>query len=366
MSRGAELSVSADEVRQRFNFDWAMDPESVFEDADGHDIDPYWWWCREVRIGPEEVIADDESGHLFRVPFSVTDRDEVLFGDPERVRVQYVSASGAPADGRTDRAVHVEASASVRQKAVSCFARRDQTVAASFTDRPDKPRPPTTASSETEEVTMPETLTPEAFQRLQALPADADQAAIDAALTGTEPTADTPPAADPPASEPTQPAAPQPVAATSRLPDGVTAVDSERLAKLEADAQAGARLARETAERDKHDTIAHALSVGMFPPARREHYERMWDNDPEGTRHLLTASVADGGLAPGTVPTTARSHSNPGTVGGSGGDAYSEVQRRAADLRKSDPSLSAVAAQQAVFRADPALATRYQDERRAA
>lgn len=368
MSRSAELSVSADEVRQRFNFDWAMDPESVFEDADGRDIDPYWWWAREVRIGPEEVIADDDSGHLYRVPFSVSDRDEVLFGDPERVRVQYVAASGAPADGRTDRAVHVAADASVRQHAVSCFARRDQTVAASFTDRPDKPEP-TAASTrpESEETTMPETLTPEQVERIRQLPEDADQAAIDAALTGETPAATTTvePSTPPAETTPAAPAAqPEPVAATARLPAGFRVIDEDTLADLRTKAEAGANLAAETAAKEKADTIASAIREGRIAPARRAAFERMWDADADGARHLLTADPADGGLEPGAAfPMGARSHSNGDT--GRGGSAHAQAAAKATELRAANPELTQAGAMQQVFQANPVLAASYQDEVRA-
>lgn len=261
MSRAAELSVSADEVRQRFNFDWAMDPESVFEDADGTDVDPYWWWAREIRIGPEEVIADDEAGHLWQVPFSVSDRDDVLFGDPIRVRVQYVAASGAPSAERTGRAVHVEASASVRQQAVTCFARRGQEVAASFTDRPTKPDP-TAASTrpEREENDMPE-ITPEQLQRLQALPEDADQDAINAALTGEPETTDVE----------TDPVEPAPVAASIATERGMT-VDRDAFAALQADAAAGRVARQQQLEADRSAYLSAAVGRGKFPPAASAAY----------------------------------------------------------------------------------------------
>lgn len=262
------LSVSENEVRQRFNFEWATDPESIFEDADGNTVDTYWWWAREIRIGPEEVIADDDAGHLYRVPFSVTDRDEVVFGDPQRVRVQYVAASGAPTDQQTERAVHVEANASVRQQAVACFARRGQSVAASFTDRPTKPTP-TAASTrpEREESTMPG-ITPEQLARLRELPEDADQSAIDAALTGDEPAAETEPDSEP---VETPAAQPEPVAAAVATERGVT-VDRDALAQLQADAAAGRQARDEQLRADRETYLTAAIGRGKFPPAARAAY----------------------------------------------------------------------------------------------
>jgi hypothetical protein len=47
---------------------------------------------------------------------------------------------------------------------------------------------------------------------------------------------------------------------------------------------------------------SRSLRRCAFGRARRDHYARMYDTDPEGTKHLLTASAEDGGLAPGAVP----------------------------------------------------------------
>lgn len=65
-----------------------------------------------------------------------------------------------------------------------------------------------------------------------------------------------------------------------------------RIKRLEASA---AKRARE--ERD--EVIAAAVREGKFPPARKEHWARLWDADPEGTREVIN------GLTKNVIPVDA-------------------------------------------------------------
>jgi hypothetical protein len=42
-----------------------------------------------VWVDPNQVIADDDEGHLFRVPFTTDDNGNVTFGDPVRVMQEF-------------------------------------------------------------------------------------------------------------------------------------------------------------------------------------------------------------------------------------------------------------------------------------
>lgn len=119
----------------------------------------------------------------------------------------------------------------------------------------------------------------------------------------TEPAAEAKPGDEPEA----KPAEPEPVAASApKPPEGTTLIDSEELAHLRAGAETATRLAKEQAEKERDAVFAKAMEEGRFAPARREHYAKAWERDPEGTRHLLTAKAEDGGLAPNLVPVEAR------------------------------------------------------------
>ena len=113
--------------------------------------------------------------------------------------------------------------------------------------------------------------------------------------------------AAPPASTPEA----VPVAASARLAakPGTMMVEAsawdaaqERIKNLEAqDAR------RRVAERDQ--IIASAVQEGKFAPARKEHWVRLWDADPEGTRMVL------GTLAKNVMPVAASGYAGDGTEG---------------------------------------------------
>jgi hypothetical protein len=126
---------------------------------------------------------------------------------------------------------------------------------------------------------------------------------MDAAQAAAEARAANPPA-DP--AEPTADPAAVPVAARSAVPEGAVLIDADELARLRAGAQTAEELAAERARVDRDTVLRAAMGEGRFAPARREHWERQWEHDPDGTRQLLTASEADGGLAPNTIPVKAR------------------------------------------------------------
>jgi hypothetical protein len=54
---------------------------------------PEWTWLRAVYLDPDEVIADDDDGTLYRISYEV-DGDTFVFGTPAKVKVEYVVAAG--------------------------------------------------------------------------------------------------------------------------------------------------------------------------------------------------------------------------------------------------------------------------------
>jgi ATP-dependent protease ClpP protease subunit len=119
------------------------------------------------------------------------------------------------------------------------------------------------------------------------LPAGASEtevfAALDALRASTTPPEPTPtpePTPDPaPEPEPTPPAAPK-VAGTMTIDASAWEAQQETIKRHEA---AFAKHARE--ERDQ--VIAQAIKDGKFAPARKDHWARLWDADPEGTRAVI-------------------------------------------------------------------------------
>jgi hypothetical protein len=86
----------------------AMNIEDVrteyYDHLNDQGSDYYWWWIRGMRLEPNELVVDDDGGHLFRVPFTV-DGDVVEFGDPVQVIVDYKDVPEEVAAGITTEAI---------------------------------------------------------------------------------------------------------------------------------------------------------------------------------------------------------------------------------------------------------------------
>jgi ATP-dependent Clp endopeptidase proteolytic subunit ClpP len=130
---------------------------------------------------------------------------------------------------------------------------------------------------------------------------DADEATIVAALSEALSERAEPPAAPGSAGQPTDQAPPPSPQNTPTAP-GTMVIDSSaweereaRIKRLEAQDQK-----RRREERDQ--VIANAVSEGKFPHARKDHWTRLWDADPEGTRQVID------GLMKGVVPVNELGH----------------------------------------------------------
>lgn len=277
-----DASVDVGTVRQRFNFDWAMS-----EPVDG--LDTYWWWARSIRVDPNEVIADDGEGNIWSVPFSTDGADNVTFDAPVRVRETYVPVTAG--EGATATAV---------------VQRRRQRALATALDRPDKPtnssHPSHPAASEPhdhEEDQVPD-IDLAALRSRLGLPEDADEEQINEALAAEQPETFT-----------TEQVAEQVAAAaeTARTEerdraaasaDDTVRFDRQTAEQLQADARAGREAREQQIGSQRDGLVAAAVEDGRIAPARREHWRRALDADPEGA----TATLAS--LERGLIPVTER------------------------------------------------------------
>lgn len=131
-----------------------------------------------------------------------------------------------------------------------------------------------------------------ARQRL-GLAADADEAAVMAALTADPPTTTTDPAtpAEPTAtSDPaTPPPAPASIAATSAAAAVGVFVDADTLARIQAQATKGEEAYRVMAARERDQVIETAVGDGKIPRSRMAHWVTYWKSDPDGAKAALAA-----------------------------------------------------------------------------
>lgn len=89
---------------------------SFYEDvAEG---DRYWWWICDFIMSPSTVIADDDEGGLWSIPYTLKG-ESVEWGEPVEVRIQYVEAESGkvaaskPADLAGYRAEYVSGGGSL-------------------------------------------------------------------------------------------------------------------------------------------------------------------------------------------------------------------------------------------------------------
>lgn len=309
---GVSASVAVEDVRRAF--------------YDSLDAGQMWWWVRAVMVDPTEVIADDDEGGLYRVPYTIAG-DEVTFGEAQAVKVEYVNvaagagrvACGAPAipqgDGQTLAALYATPGAAGRPK-FTAAATPATSVEGSATVSDTEP----SAATDDEGKTPMTDEQRKTLREAHGLPSTATDAEIMAAVTaavqsaadgapdpeaapapGEDGNADSQP--ETPATEPNaQPAqTPQgevaPAAPTAPvLPEGMVVIDQATLDNLLTGNAAAQELVNASRKKERDDLLDGAIKAGKFPKARRPHYEALLAADPDGTRQMLKT------MASGLVP----------------------------------------------------------------
>jgi len=134
-------------------------------------------------------------------------------------------------------------------------------------------------------------------RRRLGLAADADEAAVMAALTADPPTPDPTEPADPadpatptnPADPTAPPPAPASIAASSAAAGVGVFVDAETLARIQAQATKGEEAYRVMAARERDQVIEAAVHDGKIPRSRMAHWVTYWKSDPDGAKAALAA-----------------------------------------------------------------------------
>ena len=91
-----------------------------------------------------------------------------------------------------------------------------------------------------------------------------------------------------------------------QIGDGAYLVDGDILRDYQQRALAGDHAVRRLHVSERDQILAEAIRAGKFPQARLEHYQAMWDRDPDGTRNYVEA------MASGLVPMGPALGNNPG------------------------------------------------------
>lgn len=278
------------------------------------------WWVREIDLDPAQLIVENEAeGELYRVPYTISSSGEITFGEAIQVRVEFVdAAAGRSAEARS-AARFVAASRQIGPRVpIDTWATRAESRPAAAAAQV---QPTSTPSNEPEEGNM--LLTKEQLAKL-GLPEDATDEQVSAKLdeltaataenegggdgggttpveTPQEPGTGSEPGVNqkPDTAQPTQPAeAPAPPATESKvdLPEGMTLIDDAVLAQLQEGVREAGELVAAAKTAAKDSVLDGALRAGKIPKARREHYGKLYDLDPEGTKQALAAMPS--GLIP--------------------------------------------------------------------
>ncbi len=279
---GARASVDVSIIAQRFNYEWATDPENGVEE------DTYWWWACSVRVDPDEVIADDAEGNLWSIPFTTDGEDTVTFGTPVRVRETFVPV--AAADGVAATAV---------------VSRRSQRVLASQLAKPEKPARDNPAAARPQQEEEPVPLDIAALRsRLglsdEQLPDDATEEQINAALAVEPETTEVENSEAEPETETTETG----TAASERT----VTLDRSQYEQLTRNAEAGATARREQLSAALDVEADAAVKDGRITPASRAEWRAAIDPgenpDAAATARAEAEKTALASLTPGRVPVT--------------------------------------------------------------
>jgi hypothetical protein len=246
------------------------------------DASQAYWWVRTMQLNPNQLIVDDDNGHLYQVDFSITADGEVEFDDPTEVEVEYVPVNATSSDRRQ----------------VAVFASRSESR-----PEPTEQEGDVDLSQIRERLGLPEETSDEdvlkaAHERLPAASNGDGEGEPEGEPESDDAETQTEGEEGEPQGEPS--GAPQETVASQA--EGTVQVDAEEWKRLNAAATQGQQAYQKQQQEDRNRVLASAVKEGRIPPSRKEHYNRLWDQDPEGTKKLLTASVEEGGLAPNVVP----------------------------------------------------------------
>jgi hypothetical protein len=303
---------------------------------DAKSPDQFWWWVRSMYMDPNELIVEDEdNGDLYRVPFTVKGED-VEFSDPVPVKIKYVDKSKPKEDKQAARLRAMIAANMIEDrhpaaKQLVRFDNREEhdrmTIVASGVD-PVALRnalgldenasdedvrsalaaegivtpPPSGSGPAHHEVPEAERAPGTEQPGTSAEPGPGERDVT----PGNGPNdPETGPSTQPPPGTGEQPPASPPGREASQprvAPDGTVRLDLDTYNMLVRGAQAGEQAFRRQQHGDRDQVIRAAVEQGRIPPSRMDHWRNAWERDSDGTRHLLTATVEQGGLAPGLIP----------------------------------------------------------------
>jgi hypothetical protein len=285
-------------------------------------------WITAMNVDPLELVTcDDTSGDYYRVPVTVSG-DELSFGNPVQVQVEYVDVKTPSGGGKVKARSAVYADDSGEAK-LSAFVWSDRAAALDLVGGEPAPEPAPDEPAIAEDVTPAGAAIRKMAAATQAPPADtsadgsastvkeasgmpfdaaklrealglSETASADDALTAfagalsTLGGAHAPTAPETPPQVNTLSADNSPVN-VPQLADGSRPIllDPTQLTALQESARKGETAWAQLRRNERDGVIDGAIRLGKFPAARREYWVQLWDRDPDGTRQAVDALAAN-------------------------------------------------------------------------
>lgn len=276
--RQVAAGVTTEDVRRKF-----------------YDSAPWSQWIEEFHLEPMQLIVlDDDTGTRQRIPVTVDPAgdgtDGVTFGAAVPVIVRYDDATPATDPAAADPTPEEApvAASKVLRYASRAESRPGRPVAAAA---PTDPAPGDTTTTTTEGSSGVE-ITNEQLAALRTALGLADDADLDTIIAAIQELA-TSAAEQAQTDAQAQADAAAQVAAGRALPAGAVAIDSGRLAALEADqAEFRAYLTKQRSD-DIEVTLSTAIKEGRITPANKETWRKTLDSDLEHGKTLLASMAAN-------------------------------------------------------------------------
>lgn len=277
----------------------------------------YSMWITSMQLDPLQLmVCDDASGKYYRVPIALSG-DKFEFGDPVEVAIEYKDVSTpAGAKAAASTVVWTSRAASVALDNPPAEPEQVTPDPAPVVPAPTLPRVDPVAGAALRGMAGAPTQTPAAAtqpagdpapttERLSTVDGTKMREALGLSADASDEELWTAIAAAQPKAEPAGDATPDAAAALAGVAQAAAAshgdlilVDRTQIAALQASARKGEQAWSQLRTKERDDVLKQAMADGKFPPARRDHYARLWDADPEGTRALVAA------LAPNLIPTS--------------------------------------------------------------
>lgn len=271
MPERVAASVDTSDVRSAFYEQVAVD-------------DRYWWWIHQVYLEPKVVIADDEQGEFWLVPYSLS-TDGVEFEDPVQVYIQWVETESGEVKASNGKTVNLP----------EHFGKPAQLWAAAKDSRPtdrqvewDNKNPEKGKEAKAAVAIDITALRAAAGLSEAELPDDATEEQINTALAAKSESAETE------VEETDVEAEPEPEADADVKASG-TVVDKAAWEET-------TKYVKEQKAKERETFVKDAVKAGKIPPSRKGHYLSLMQRDEAGTREFLNS------LEAGTIPVDERGH----------------------------------------------------------